>query len=643
MAKRRATEQIRKDQASDLSSSSGDEDNQQQAAPEVLAARKIAVPRTRRNFQTSLNSEKPNPFGSMMKSSEPSSGGANPFRFLGGKSQPSSFTLSSTSVSGTTSKDLKFRGLNASFAAQISKANSESAFEDWSVMCKKYLNYAKSIAEPSKAPIVSKQVPASADNDESSRRRKDPPKSEINSSGFKFGGALPNNENASFSFGGKIVDFSKTPSSKPSGGFVFNSKGPGEINVPQINDTSMMNDANDVSEAESEAKNAAKAGDSSLPANGESKGSFLGSQANNSNATKPAFSFEAGLAKNFESKADTPKPLFSFGEARETPSKSAPFQFGSSALKDASKESAPLGTGSLFGCQQKSGTHTKPSFSFGNPGAIGSDSTNAPAASSTSFEKGSLAVEKPKPFTFGNSNAISTSPAFSFGGDSSNKSAAEKQKFNFGPTAQLNKPGFTFGTGSNLFATSRSGSTNLTSNSAGLDSSIVGPKSGNSGRLDATWNPSRPIKISSESEPGDPCVSSGAEATGDPSDEQNDPQTNLGGSGPGEEDEDSVYEKKSKIFEQIDGEFKPLGLGMLRVLVHKVSHKVRVLVRAEGSGRILLNIPIRKEFSYTAIGKGQVRAMDIKPGSNAASTYILRVKTEKDGNELAAKLEDVKS
>lgn len=650
MAKRRATEQIRKDQASDLSSSSEDEDIQKRAAPEVLAGRRIAVPRTRRNLQTSLdseklNSEKPNPFGSMAKSPEKSSVGGNPFEFLGGKSQPTSSKPPSSSTSKTPSNDLKFRGLNASFAAQINKANSESPFEDWSVLCEKYLSYARSIVGPSNVPIVSKQILASSNDDDSSKQRKDTPKSQITSSGFKFGGSTPSNP-SSFTFGEKTVNFSKTHSSKPSGGFVFNPNGPGEIKAPQSSDTSMMNDAND--ESEEEPKDDSRSNQTSSPTIGENKGSIFSSLNTSTKESNPASSLKAVPVSNTENKADSPKPLFNFGKASsaETLFKPGVFQFGSGTANTAIKDSASPQNKFTFGSQQLNVTESKPSFTFGKPSANTSIAkSEAATGSSSTLEKSSSDAEKPKPFTFGNSSAISSSTSFSFGGGggSGSSSVAEKPKFSFGPTAQLNKSGFSFGTGSNPFASSQSESTSSTSNSAKLTPSGIETHSGDAGRLDATWNPSHPIRIDTASEAGNTAVSSGTEATGDPSDEQNDPQTNLGGPGPGEEDENSVYEKKSKVFEQVDGEFKPLGLGVLRVLVHKVSQKVRILVRAEGSGRILLNIPIRKEFSYKVIGKGQVRAMDIKPGNSVPSTYILRVKTDEDGNELAAKLEEVKS
>lgn len=119
-------------------------------------------------------------------------------------------------------------------------------------------------------------------------------------------------------------------------------------------------------------------------------------------------------------------------------------------------------------------------------------------------------------------------------------------------------------------------------------------------------------------------------------------QISLSEKGPGEEDEESVYEKRAKVFEFIGGQYKPKGLGILRILVHKNTKKARVLVRAEGSGRPLMNTLLRSQITYKNEGKGNVKVLDFGADGKPL-TMLVRVKTADDSQELAALLEKYKS
>lgn len=629
MAKRGAEKQITRDNPYDDSDDDYEEDlnHKTVAPPEVMAKRAIAVPRSRRVPGAPSAPAGGNPFGGLgakpaatqpsnpfgaLKPSAPSAP-SNPFGAL--KAAPS-FTPAAAPASSKPShstEELKLRGLNEKFASIVANANVGSPFANWTDMCEKYVKYAKSIQSapapfsfgaslqkpvekpaekaaekklddipdifknppppPSregevldesspKPPVKPTPKPAEKKADDIPDIFKNPPPppprdgeeiekpkvtSEITSSGFKFGGGSGSAGATSFQFGDKKVDIAapstSNHSSKPSGGFVFNPNGAGEIKKPE---------------------------EPAKPA--ESKPTFTfgavktGSKPEEKSENKSAFSF--GPTPD-ASKPEAPKPAFSFGKVAE----------------------------------EKKDTPEKPKFAFG--------------ASPSSANS--------KPFTFGSSEA--PKPTFSFGAKPSgetNGSDDSKPKFSFGSSNNSNN--FSFGSGVNPFGSTPLGG----SNGAGAS------------KVDATWKPNNPVNIvASSGNSGAAEATQGNSEGGEPSEEQNDPQTDLGGPGPGEENEDSVYEKRSKAFELVDGNQKPLGLGTLRVLVHKDTKKARALLRAEGSGRVLLNVPIRDAFNYKSNAK-TVRVLDVKPGNDSPTIYTLMVKTEGDASELAAKLEEIK-
>lgn len=634
MAKRGAEKQITRDNPYDDSDDDYEEDlnHKTVAPPEVMAKRPIAVPRSRRVPGAPGASAGGNPFGGLvaktaapqpanpfgaLKSPAPSGASApsNPFGGLNAASapKPAASTISKPSHS---TEELKLRGLNEKFASIVANANLGSPFANWTEMCEKYIKYAKDIptsGDSGKAGVSSEpksvtsfdqkpaEKPAEKKLDDIPDIFKNPPPppsregevldepaqkppvnptpklaekktddipdifknpppppprdgeevekpkvtSEITSSGFKFGGGSASTGATSFQFGDKKVDIASSStskhSSKPSGGFVFNPNGAGEIK---------------------------KADEPAKPAE-----------------NKPAFTFGAVKTGPKPEEKSESKPAFSFG-AKPDASKPAPFSFGKPA-------------------EEKKDESEKPKFTFGS------------ASSDTAS----------KPFTFGappSGGSEAPKPAFSFGAKPSSEANGNdsKPKFSFGGSNTSSN--FSFGSGVNPFGSTQLGS----SNGAGA------PK------VDATWKPNNPVNIVTSGSSGE-AGQAKAEEGGEPSEEQNDPQTDLGGPGPGEENEEGVYEKRSKAFELVDGQLKPLGLGTLRVLVHKDTKKARALLRAEGSGRVLLNVPIREPFQYKSTAK-TVRVLDVKPGNDTPTIYTLMVKTEGDASELASKLEEIK-
>jgi nucleoporin NUP2 len=305
-----------------------------------------------------------------------------------------------------------------------------------------------------------------------------------------------------------------------------------------------------------------------------------------------------------------------FGES--TPA-ATPFQFGASSIDSNITPFKFTGSGSnetvstaitktqpatsLFGSTASSNDSVKP-FSFGSESSTTKPFTFGAAASAPAkpfaFQPSLTnpptgAESAPKPFSFGaGASGFGETPQFSFGGSSSNE---PPKPFQISALSTVANPF----DGTNPFAFGSSNS------SAPITPATIQPS-------DAT------------------------EADDQPASE---PQTDLSEKGPGEEGEMAVYEKKAKVYELMKGEYKVQGAGPLRVLVDNTTKRARILVRAEGSGRVILNVLLRSQFNYTTEGKGQVKVLGVK-ADGSPTTYLIRVKTEQDGTELRDALENSK-
>lgn len=112
----------------------------------------------------------------------------------------------------------------------------------------------------------------------------------------------------------------------------------------------------------------------------------------------------------------------------------------------------------------------------------------------------------------------------------------------------------------------------------------------------------------------------------------------------GEEDEELLYTKRSKIqkFDKEKNSYESKGLGDLKVLLNKSNKKARILVRADGSNRVILNVPILKEFKYEKISpKGNLIKIPIVEDGKL-ETYLSQVKTGEDGTNLLEALDKAK-
>ena len=128
------------------------------------------------------------------------------------------------------------------------------------------------------------------------------------------------------------------------------------------------------------------------------------------------------------------------------------------------------------------------------------------------------------------------------------------------------------------------------------------------------------------------------------------PQTSLMSSRPGEENEEVLFEGRSKALKLITEEvarekklepgFNTQGVGQLRVLKHKTTRKTRLLLRAEPGSNIVINTALTPSMTYKATetkGSGAVKFG--VPTATGIDHWVAKVKTAAMAEELAGILE----
>jgi len=328
---------------------------------------------------------------------------------------------------------------------------------------------------------------------------------------------------------------------------------------------------------------------------------------NVSNNDKPAFTFgntsekkEQNDDKDNNNSNDNDssvpnKPSFSFGETTKPT-----FSFGKSNTSNSIEEKKSTPSFS-FGS-----TSTKPTFSFGQTNTSNDD--------------------KPKPtFSFGQTNTSNDDkpkPSFSFGQTNTSNDDKPKPSFNFGDS---NKPAFSFG---NTTGPSSSSSFNFSFSGNKSESKEESTKSNDDNNNNKNDDDD---KVQEEEVEGNfkPIV----KLT-----EQVEKKT-------GEEDEENLFTKRSKLMlfnpKNKEQPYESKGLGELKILQNKENKKSRILIRSDGANRILLNTAISKNFKYETIGKGDTVRIPTINTDGKIETYIVRVKTPEDGNNLLSSLKSV--
>lgn len=116
-----------------------------------------------------------------------------------------------------------------------------------------------------------------------------------------------------------------------------------------------------------------------------------------------------------------------------------------------------------------------------------------------------------------------------------------------------------------------------------------------------------------------------------------------------------LHEVRAKVLkfapdgDKKDGEDKPKpkspwstkGVGPLRVLKHKETGAVRLLLRAEPRGHIAINRALLPDLSYKA-DKKYVKLTTSNEAGDGLETWMIQVKTEDMAKKLAESLEESK-
>lgn len=138
-------------------------------------------------------------------------------------------------------------------------------------------------------------------------------------------------------------------------------------------------------------------------------------------------------------------------------------------------------------------------------------------------------------------------------------------------------------------------------------------------------------------------------AAGDADDEApKEEQIDLGNGGPGEDDEDIVYDVKAKAL-KYDAkretpekkEWVTRGVGRCRVLKHRETGKVRILMRQEAIGKIALNVGLLPSLRYVQEKKCVRIPVPVDQGK--IESWMVQVGKVEDAAALARVLEESKS
>lgn len=197
-----------------------------------------------------------------------------------------------------------------------------------------------------------------------------------------------------------------------------------------------------------------------------------------------------------------------------------------------------------------------------------------------------------------------------------------------------------------FFGAGSSASSTATTPGASGASSIFGtpgPKAevGFSFGGNGTTKPSGPITIPTSRE-----TTATPEEVSEPNDNAHlaKNEVDLSAQGPGEEEEDSLFQVRAIIYEIVGGGLAPkkAGVGTLRVLKNRITGKARVVTRTEG-GKVVLNVGLVKEVVYGLGEKSgkNVSVVEFSTGSKP-KRFSVRVKEEDVAKQLGEIMDGAK-
>ena len=119
-------------------------------------------------------------------------------------------------------------------------------------------------------------------------------------------------------------------------------------------------------------------------------------------------------------------------------------------------------------------------------------------------------------------------------------------------------------------------------------------------------------------------------------------QLDLTTSGPGEEDEDVIFQVRGRGLKWENKSWVSKGVGPLRVLKNPKSGQTRLLMRQDPSGRVVLNAGLSTYLKYESPVAKIVR-MPVANQNGGLETWTIKFAKDEDAKELARLLEENKS
>ncbi|KAL1953909.1 hypothetical protein VTO42DRAFT_2031 [Malbranchea cinnamomea] len=318
---------------------------------------------------------------------------------------------------------------------------------------------------------------------------------------------------------------------------------------------------------------------------------------------------------------------------------------GSTTPKNDANPIASLFSGSKFASSFNASGSAASQFSFTGsgtstprtPSPASSKAESAKPAASTSIF-GNLAPTS-APTTFGSTSPSASPPATSLFATPSMKPDATSAASSSAPSPSIfanlaPKAPVTFGsTPSTSNSTSAPANTTTSLPNTGIQQpKLLFPAQQASSSLS---QPSSAASSTDASRSTTPVQSD----TGADDETENLPQADLS-RGAGEEDEDVLFETRSKAHKLKPGSGWELqGVGFLRLLKNRTTERVRVLLRADPSGKVILNSLLVPQIEYSQRGSSVqfLVFQEAKPES-----WTVRLKTEQLAKELSTLMQENK-
>ncbi|KAE8417705.1 hypothetical protein BDV36DRAFT_256199 [Aspergillus pseudocaelatus] len=134
----------------------------------------------------------------------------------------------------------------------------------------------------------------------------------------------------------------------------------------------------------------------------------------------------------------------------------------------------------------------------------------------------------------------------------------------------------------------------------------------------------------------------GAEESGDGDAAEALPQVNLAQSRAGEENEDIVVETRARGLKFTKGAWDSQGVGFLRVLKDRTTSRGRIILRADPSGKIVLNASLMKQIDYNVNGSNSVHFL-VPQADGPPEQWAIRVKNKEDAERLGTAMQETKT